>query len=94
MGLGVGVTGQMHRGPEGKAMRSYLLSDSIQPELWISVLCNGSPLREKILQNREGILLFLSPLKLDWQYLSLSDMNREAGYCVGSQISIRLQRNN
>ncbi len=56
-GRGGGVTGQMYRGPEGEAMRSYGLSDTIQPALWLSELCND-PLWEKILQNREGILLF------------------------------------
>lgn len=54
-GLGVGVIGQMQRGPEGKAMRSYGLSDTIQPALEPS---SDPPLWEKILQNREGILLF------------------------------------
>lgn len=52
------MTGQMYRGPEGEAMRSYGLSDTIQQALWLSELCNDPPLWEKILQNREGILLF------------------------------------
>lgn len=52
------MTGQMHRDPEGKDMRPYGLSDSIQPALWLSQLCYDPPLWEKILQNRERILLF------------------------------------
>lgn len=57
-GAGGGVMGQMYRGLEGKAMRSYGLSDTIQPEFWPSELCNDLPLWEKILQNTKGILLF------------------------------------
>lgn len=45
----------MYSGLEGKAMRSYGLLDAIQPAL---EPCNDLPLWEKILQNREGILLF------------------------------------
>lgn len=46
--------GQMYKCLEGKAIGSYGLSDTIQPAL---ESCNDPPLWEKILQNREGILL-------------------------------------
>lgn len=45
----------MYTGPEGMAVRSFELLETIQPEL---EPCSDRPLREKILQNRKGILLF------------------------------------
>lgn len=45
----------MYRGPEGEAMKSYGLSDTIQRVLEPR---NDPPLWETTLQDREGILLF------------------------------------